>query len=107
MITFIISLILITNQNHLKGFQNKETADYYAKIIFKHCYNYTMVFKSIKHTIKNLVAETPYSIIESSNIEALQFLAKSHIPRKYDLEFWAYYLQTLSIKIIVGYFWQN
>ena len=33
MITFIISLILITNQNDLKGFENKETAEYYAKII--------------------------------------------------------------------------
>ena len=33
MITFIISLVLITNQNDLKGFENKETAEYYAKII--------------------------------------------------------------------------
>ena len=73
--------------------------DYYGKIICKHCYNYTMIFKSIKHTIRNLIAENSDCIVESSNIEAMRFLVNSHIPRKYDLNFWANYLQVLSTNI--------
>jgi len=73
--------------------------DYYGKIISKHLYNHATVFKSIKHTIINIIAANSDSIIESSNIEALQILVNSHIPRKYDLNFWANYLQVLSTNI--------
>ena len=73
--------------------------DYYVKIICKHCYNYNMVYKLIKYTTINLIQENLDTIIESLNISALRILVNSHIPRKYSLNFWAHYLQVLSINI--------
>lgn len=73
--------------------------DYYVKIICKHCYNYNMVYKLIKYTTINLIQENLDTIIESLNISALRILVNSHIPSKYSLNFWAHYLQVLSINI--------
>ena len=73
--------------------------DYYGKIINKFYFNRIKINKSINHIIQNNTFQNIEYIIESDYIEALQFLVKAHIPRKYDLNFWANYLHLLSKNI--------
>uniref|UniRef100_A0A6C0AXY4 Uncharacterized protein n=1 Tax=viral metagenome TaxID=1070528 RepID=A0A6C0AXY4_9ZZZZ len=73
--------------------------EHYRKIIYKHCYNSTILSKLIKYITINVTGENIDTIIESSNIDALRIIINSHIPRKYSLNFWAHYLQVLSTNI--------
>jgi hypothetical protein len=93
--------------------------DYYGSKINKFIINKIKLHRSIKEIIQNVIIYDIYShntqqvtvyniyshnrythnIIESSNIKALESIVDSDIPRKYDLNFWANYLQVLSSQI--------
>ena len=72
--------------------------NYYANIINKNLKNYIRIKRCIL-IILFYSLDRRENIIEAANITALQFLVNSNITRKYDLNFWAYLLQSLSTKI--------
>ena len=74
--------------------------EHYGNKISKFYSNNISVRKSLKYIIENAsIFINSYNVIAFENIQALQILINSYIPRKYNLHFWSCYLQILSHKI--------
>ena len=72
--------------------------DYYGKIIFKHFKNDLLIKKTIHYTICRLVINDD-DVDKFPLLVYLNMLINANISRKFNLRFWAFYLQLLSSKI--------
>ena len=74
-------------------------SDYYGNKINKFCINFSKTKKAIQTVLHACLENRTILLIRCENIEALQFLVKANISRKYDLHFWSNMLHILSFRL--------